>query len=253
MGLHRLVATLTRRKPSGTTLGLGKSSMRVMPSVGSGRYSPGPGMAYLLVEVYQVIRTPLSICSLNQPGNPAIDSDFIGFRVSRHLAQRQVILHRPGADHMQGRLTGSAPSRTALGLTIDGDRLQFRRIERDGSQAMSIHQRRYPVGETPLKGQRVEQAEDATERIVRRYPPRQGQEGTEPVNLRLGVFGDLQPIIGPTQDGANAHENDLVKHVDFSMVTSRVRKRGEVLEDRGRVFGTRMRLGLGVDRHGSRP
>ena len=28
----------------------------------------------LLVEVYQVIRTSLSICSLNQPGNPAIDS-----------------------------------------------------------------------------------------------------------------------------------------------------------------------------------
>src|SRR5271157_3991156 len=47
-----------------------------MPSVGSGRYSPGPGMVYLLVEVYQVIRTPLAICSLIRPGNPAIDSVF---------------------------------------------------------------------------------------------------------------------------------------------------------------------------------
>src|SRR5208337_4510356 len=46
------------------------------PSVGSGRYSPGPGMVYLLVEVYQVIRTPLAVCSLIRPGNPAIDSDF---------------------------------------------------------------------------------------------------------------------------------------------------------------------------------
>jgi len=42
--------------------------------VGSGRYSPGPGMVYLLVEVYQVIRTPLAVCSLIRPGNPAIDS-----------------------------------------------------------------------------------------------------------------------------------------------------------------------------------
>src|SRR5271157_2929407 len=49
-----------------------------MPSVGSGRYSPGPSMVYLLVEVYQVIRTPLAICSLIRPGNPAIDSTFEG-------------------------------------------------------------------------------------------------------------------------------------------------------------------------------
>src|SRR5208337_5336922 len=53
--------------------------MLVMPSVGSGRYSPGPGMVYLLVEVYQVIRTPLAICSLIRPGNPAIDSKIGSF------------------------------------------------------------------------------------------------------------------------------------------------------------------------------
>jgi hypothetical protein len=55
-------------------LGLGKSSIRVMPSVGSGRYSPGLGMVCLLEELYQVIRKPLPICSLFRPGNLAIDS-----------------------------------------------------------------------------------------------------------------------------------------------------------------------------------
>jgi hypothetical protein len=34
------------------------------------------------------------------------------------------------------------------------------------------------------------------------------------------------------------------------MVASRIGKRGEVLKDRGRVFGTRMRLSLGVNRQG---
>ena len=32
-------------------LGLGKSSMRVMPWEGSGQYSPGPGMVKLLEEM----------------------------------------------------------------------------------------------------------------------------------------------------------------------------------------------------------
>ena len=40
---------------------------------------PGPELCCLLVEVYQVIRTRLLICSLNQPGNPAIDSGILDF------------------------------------------------------------------------------------------------------------------------------------------------------------------------------
>ena len=118
---------------------------------------------------------------------------------------------------------------------------------------MPIHQRGYPVGETRLKGQWVEQAEDAAECVVRRDAPRQGQEGLEPVVLRLRVVSDLLPTIGPTQDGADGHEHYLVKHVNFSMVASRIGKRGEVLEDRGRILGTRMGLGSSGDGHGSRP
>ena len=86
---------------------------------------------------------------------------------------------------------------------------------------------------------------------MRRHSPRQGQEGLEPVVLRVGVVRDLLPGIGPTQDCANGHEHNLVEHVNFSMFASRIGKLGKVLEDRGGVFGTRTRMGngLGVDRH----
>ena len=76
---------------------------------------------------------------------------------------------------------------------------------------MPIHQCGHPVGETRLKGQRVEHAEDAAECVVRRDTSRQEQEGLEPVVLRLGVLGDVQPIIRPTEDGADGHEHNLVE------------------------------------------
>src|ERR1700678_3742760 len=41
---------------------------------------------------------PFKIQKLEQLRN---GRDFVGFRMSRHLAQGQVILHRPGADHVQ--------------------------------------------------------------------------------------------------------------------------------------------------------
>src|SRR5438309_1695271 len=57
------------------TLGLGRSSTRVVPSVGSGRYSPGPGTMKLLeVGSYQEIRLPVAECSLIRPDFLAIDS-----------------------------------------------------------------------------------------------------------------------------------------------------------------------------------
>ena len=58
---------------------LGKSSVRAMPTVGSGRYSPGPGMVKLLEreEVsYQELRPKLAKCSPISPDFFAIDSNF---------------------------------------------------------------------------------------------------------------------------------------------------------------------------------
>src|SRR3954447_7527583 len=49
--------------------------MRVVPSVGSGRYSPGGDMAWLLgVRSYQELRSRMAVCSPNSPGNRATDS-----------------------------------------------------------------------------------------------------------------------------------------------------------------------------------
>ena len=60
------------------TLVLGRSPMQVVPSVESGRYSPGPGMINLLEEhFYQVLRRLVVFCSQNWPGNRAIDSQFL--------------------------------------------------------------------------------------------------------------------------------------------------------------------------------
>src|SRR5262244_1675896 len=59
------------------TLVLGKSSGRLIPTVGSGRYSPGPGMVKLLEEgSYQELRPRMAKCSLIPPGFLAIDSFF---------------------------------------------------------------------------------------------------------------------------------------------------------------------------------
>src|SRR4051794_25891135 len=55
--------------------------MRVMPSVGSGRYWPGPGMAWLLEEkFYQDLRGNVAFCSQKMPDNRAIDSIFLRIR-----------------------------------------------------------------------------------------------------------------------------------------------------------------------------
>src|SRR5262249_29260322 len=56
-------------------LGLGRSSMRVMPSVASGRYSPGPGTETLLGdEIYQEIRPVVADCSPREPDSLATES-----------------------------------------------------------------------------------------------------------------------------------------------------------------------------------
>src|SRR4051812_29855839 len=82
--------------------------MRLIPSEGSGRYSPGPGMVELLEErSYQEIRPPVAICSQIPPGILAIDSEFAEVAgvhdrefegPSAHLVDHaEVPLHLPGA------------------------------------------------------------------------------------------------------------------------------------------------------------
>src|SRR5208337_4035143 len=103
-------------------------------------------MRLVLLHGQQVLTTPLvdpcgdvflTAHGINRhDGSPEIQKlqqlgnrrDFVRFRVSRDLAQRQVILHRPGAHHVKGGLTDGATSRTTLGLPIDGNRPQCRLI-----------------------------------------------------------------------------------------------------------------------------
>ena len=54
------------------------------------------------------------------------------------LVQGQVILHRPGADDVRGRLTDGAPRRTALGLAVDGHGLSS-----GGSRGTGVKPRRF--------------------------------------------------------------------------------------------------------------
>jgi hypothetical protein len=173
------------------------------------------------------------------------------FGVGRHLAQGQMILHRPGADQVQGRLTDGAPRRTPRGLPIDGHRPQLRSIRRDRGQALPLHQRRHPGEETPLEGPRVEQTEDAAEGVMRRHAPWQGEEGLQPVEFRPGVVGDFFPALGPAQHGADGHEDDLVELVDPSLVAPWIGQRGAVFEDRGRVVGGGTRWCVEIVRPGA--
>src|SRR5512135_488655 len=101
--------------------------------------------------------------------------------------------------------------RAALGLAVDGDRPQLGRISSDGGDSLPLHQRRHPGVETLLEGQRIEQAEDTAEGIVRGDAAGQGEEGLEPVDLGVGIVGDLFPALGAAEDGAGGDEDDLVE------------------------------------------
>src|SRR5512135_1576422 len=109
------------------TLGLGRSSMRVMPSLGSGRYSPGPGTELLLEEgVYQEIRPPVANCSRTWPDFLAIDS-IVSSRMRVHFPTMEIRVQgmhqgdrdRPDARrcllHEEPRLQGDQENRQGDG------------------------------------------------------------------------------------------------------------------------------------------
>src|SRR4051794_19308655 len=83
--------------------------MRVMPSVASGRYSPGPGTEILLGEgIYQEIRPAVANCSPEWPGFLATESFFPGFYVHYHLSRRsRYHPSSPGAGSTDRRAVGN--------------------------------------------------------------------------------------------------------------------------------------------------
>src|SRR4051794_36368206 len=92
--------------------------MRLIPSEGSDRYSPGPGMVALLEErSYQEIRLSVAICSQTPPGILAIDSSFVP-------------LCTPNFTHRKVRTLGSLITATLLGIgDYVGPHVVFRRTK----------------------------------------------------------------------------------------------------------------------------
>ena len=68
-------------------------------------------------------------------------------------------------------------------------------------------------------------------------PPGKVEEGLEPVELGVGVVGDLHPVVGAAEDGAGGDEDDLVEAVDSPLFAAGIGEVGEMVEDRGRVSG----------------
>ena len=64
----------------------------------------------------------------------------------------------------------------------------------------------------------------------------QVEEGPEPVDLGVGIVGDLLPAIGAAKDGAGGDEDDLVESVDAALFAAGVGQVGEMIEDRGGVM-----------------
>jgi hypothetical protein len=107
---------------------------------------------------------------------------------------------------------------------------------------MALHQRGHPTEETGLERQRIEPAEAASERLMRRHARWHGEDGPQPVDLGLGVIGDRLPGIRPTQHGADGPEHDFAHLVEPSVFPPRLRKVGEGLEDHG--WAWEIRLGV---------
>ena len=122
---------------------------------------------------------------------------------------------------MHGLMKYGAPRRAALGLTVDGDRVSSGGSAFYMGQYRSFHHFRHPGGEALLKGQRVEQAEDPSEGVVRGDAAGQLEEGLEPSRSWSGL--KLRPCTqssAPAEDGAGGDENDLVESVDSPLFAS---------------------------------
>src|SRR5579883_306089 len=140
--------------------------------------------------------------------------------------------------------------RAELRLAVDRDRGQIGGARDDRRQPRTGHQRRDPGGEALLEGQRIDEAEDAAEGIVRGDTAGQGEEGLEPIDLRVGIVSDLHPIVGAAEDGASGDEEDLVEAVDAALFAAGVGQVREMINDRDGAGGRGRGGRVGVDSHG---
>ena len=76
------------------------------------------------------------------------------------------------------------------------------------------------------------------------------EEGLEPVELGVGVVGDLHPGVGAAEDGAGGDEDDLVEAVDSPLFAAGIGQVGEMIEDRDRVAWPGGGGRVGADGHG---
>jgi len=104
---------------------------------------------------------------------------------------------------MHGRLAPRTPEAAAQRLAIHGDEQPFTVLD----------QRPRPVREATLKTQRVEHAEHAVERVVRRNAVRQLQELAEPFDIAASPGLNAFPTVRSAQDGEDGDGEDVAERM----------------------------------------
>jgi hypothetical protein len=77
----------------------------------------------------------------------------------------------------------------------------------------------------------VQALEDALEGVVRRDAVGQRQEGPQPVQALLAESGDLLPVVGAGDDGAQGDGDDVEQQVAGAPLHARVFQRREAAKD----------------------
>src|SRR5512142_2642323 len=98
---------------------------------------------------------------------------------------------------MDTRFTIGVIVRAACSLSVDGNNVGITHRESVAN----------PTAKALAKFVGIEQRENSSERVVRRYAVGQSQKSLEPLLFCPAEASDLNPIVGPANDGAKSDDN----------------------------------------------
>ena len=151
--------------------------------------------------------------------------DLVGLLGHGLLAQAQVAPDGPGTDQVQRRLAPLAVVRPAQGLAVDGDVLE---IQGPGDLG-------HPGGEAGLEPFRVECGEEAAEGVVGGDAVGQAEEAFEPVVFGGAVLVDIDPGVGPANDGTDGEGDDVEQVVQAGTLQAGVGQSPEMGQQRAEL------------------